>query len=104
MAVKIFRWKALGPLALFLAIVAILLWLFAEPLAQDTTEEVGTELLGTEVDIGKLDIRANEARVDLQALEIADPFNLASRWRATASRPKRSARCANGRSSSMFRC
>jgi uncharacterized protein (TIGR03545 family) len=77
MAVKIFRWKALGPLALFLAIVAILLWLFAEPLAQDTTEEVGTELLGTEVDIGKLDIRANEARVDLQALEIADPFNLA---------------------------
>jgi uncharacterized protein (TIGR03545 family) len=77
MAVKIFRWKAIGPLLLFLAIVAILLWLFAEPVAEDTTEEVGTELLGTQVDIGKLDIRAGEAAVDLHLLEIADPFNLA---------------------------
>jgi uncharacterized protein (TIGR03545 family) len=76
MAVKIFRWKAIGPLMLFLAIFAVLLWLFAEPVAEDTTEEVGTELLGTQVDIGKLDIRAGEAAVDLQALEIADPFDL----------------------------
>src|SRR5919108_986893 len=77
MAVKIFRWKAVGPLLLFLAIMGILLWLFAEPVAEDTTEEVGTELLGTQVDIGKLDIRANDAAVDLHRLEIADPFNLA---------------------------
>ena len=77
MAVKIFRWKAIGPLLLFLAIIAILLWLFAEPVAEDTTEEVGTELLGTQVDIGKLDIRAGEAAVDLHLLEIADPFNVA---------------------------
>ncbi|HEU4525077.1 MAG TPA: TIGR03545 family protein [Gemmatimonadales bacterium] len=75
MAVKIFRWKAIGPLLLFLAIMAVLLWLFAEPVAEDTTEEVGTELLGTQVDIGKLDIRAGEASVDLHLLEIADPFN-----------------------------
>ena len=77
MAVKIFRWKAIGPLLLFLLIIAILVWLFAEPFAKDTTEEVGTELLGTQVDIGKLDIRADEAAVDLHLLEIADPFNLA---------------------------
>ena len=77
MAVKIFRWKAIGPLALFLAIIAVLVWLFAEPVAKDTTEEVGTELLGTQVDIGKLDIRADEAAVDLHRLEIADPFDLA---------------------------
>jgi uncharacterized protein (TIGR03545 family) len=76
-AVKIFRWKAIGPLALFLLIFAILVWVFAEPVARDTTEEVGTELLGTQVDIGKLDIRANEAAVDLHLLEIADPFNVA---------------------------
>ena len=77
MAVKIFRWKAIGPLLLFLLIIAILVWLFAEPFAKDTTEEVGTELLGTQVDIGKLDIRAGEAAVDLHLLEIADPFNVA---------------------------
>ena len=76
MAVKIFRWKAIGPLLLFLLILAILTWLFAEPVAKDTTEEVGTELLGTQVDIGKLDIVADEATVDLRALQIADPFDL----------------------------
>jgi len=77
MAVKIFRWKAIGPLLLFLLIIAILVWLFAEPFAKDTTEEVGTELLGTQVDIGKLDIHADEAAVDLRRLEIADPFDVA---------------------------
>lgn len=76
MAVKIFRWKAIGPLALLLVLVGLLLWLFAEPVAKDTTEEVSTELLGTQVDVGKLDIIADQASVDLRALQIADPFNL----------------------------
>jgi uncharacterized protein (TIGR03545 family) len=75
MAVKIFRWKAIGPLALLLVLIGVLLWLFAEPIAKDTTEEVGTELLGTQVDIGKLDIIADEASVDLRELQIADPFD-----------------------------
>lgn len=75
MAVKIFRWKAIGPLALFLVIIGVLVWLFAEPVAKDTTEEVATELLGTQVDVGKLDIIADEASVDLRALQIADPFD-----------------------------
>jgi uncharacterized protein (TIGR03545 family) len=76
MAVQVFRWKAIGPLLLFLVIIGILLWLFAEPVAKDTTEEVGTELLGTQVDVGRLDIVAKEASVDLAALQIADPFDL----------------------------
>ena len=75
MAVKIFRWKAIGPLALLLVLIGVLLWLFAEPVAKDTAEEVSTELLGTQVDVGKLDIIADEASVDLRALQIADPFN-----------------------------
>ena len=76
MRVRIFRWKAIGPLLLVLALMAILVWLFAEPVAKDTTEEVSTELLGTQVDVGKLDILAKEAAVDLQTLEIADPFDV----------------------------
>jgi uncharacterized protein (TIGR03545 family) len=75
MAVKIFRWKAIAPLALLLVLIGVLVWLFAEPVAKDTAEEVGTELLGTQVDVGKLDIIADEASVDLRALQIADPFN-----------------------------
>ncbi len=76
MAVKIFRWKAIGPLLLLLVLIGVLLWLFAEPVAKDTAEEVSTELLGTQVDVGKLDIIADEASVDLRALQIADPFNV----------------------------
>ena len=76
MAVKVFRWKAIGPLLLFLLLVGILVWVFAEPVARDTTEEVGTELLGTQVDVARLDIHAQEAAVDLGGLQIADPFDL----------------------------
>jgi uncharacterized protein (TIGR03545 family) len=74
MRIKIFRWKAIGPLLFLLAILTLLLLVFAEPIAHDTTEEASTELLGTQVDIGKLDLLPREASVDLQALQIADPF------------------------------
>jgi uncharacterized protein (TIGR03545 family) len=76
MRVKIFRWKAIGPLLLLLAILGILLWIFAEPIARDTTEEASSELLGTEVDVGKLDLLPRQASVELRTLQIADPFVL----------------------------
>jgi uncharacterized protein (TIGR03545 family) len=76
MQIKIFRWKAIGPLLLLLAILTLLMVVFAEPIARDTTEEASTELLGTQVDVGKLDLFPREASVDLKALQIADPFTL----------------------------
>jgi uncharacterized protein (TIGR03545 family) len=76
MRVKIFRWKAIGPLLLLFLILILLLWVFAEPVARDTTEEAATQLLGTEVNVGKLDLIPREASVDLRALQIADPFVL----------------------------
>jgi uncharacterized protein (TIGR03545 family) len=75
MAVQIFRWRAIGPLLLVLAVVAVLVWLFAEPVARQTTEEASTELLGTQVDVGKLDIYARQGAVELRRLQIADPFD-----------------------------
>ncbi len=63
MQVKIFRWKAIGVLIGLLAIIAILLVIFAEPIARDTTEEVSTEVLGTQVDVGKLDLIPSKASV-----------------------------------------
>jgi uncharacterized protein (TIGR03545 family) len=74
MGVKIFRWKAIGPLLGLLVLMAVLLWLFAEPIARQTTEEASTELLGTEVDVGRLDLLPRQASVDLGALQVADPF------------------------------
>jgi uncharacterized protein (TIGR03545 family) len=74
--VKIFRWKAIGPLLLFFLLFGVLVWIFAEPIARDTTEEASSELLGTQVDVGKLDLIPRQASVDLRALQIADPFVL----------------------------
>jgi len=74
MRLKIFRWKAIGPLLGLLLLIAILLWLFAEPIARQTTEEASTELLGTEVNVGRLDLLPRQASVDLGALQVADPF------------------------------
>ena len=76
MRLKIFRWKAIGPLLLFFTILTVLVVIFAEPIAQDTTEEASTELLGTQVDVGKLDLYPREASVNLRRLQIADPFAL----------------------------
>lgn len=73
---QIFRWKAVGPLLLLFLILIFLVWIFAEPIAKDTTEEASTELLGTQVDVGKLDLFPRDAAVDLRALQIADPFVL----------------------------
>jgi uncharacterized protein (TIGR03545 family) len=74
MRMKIFRWKAIGPLLLLLVLLGILMWLFAEPVARQTTEEASTELLGTQVDVGRLDLLPRQASVDLGALQVADPF------------------------------
>jgi uncharacterized protein (TIGR03545 family) len=76
MRVQIFRWKAIGPLLLLFLILILLLWVFAEPVARDTTEEAATQMLGTEVNVGKLDLIPRQASVDLRALQIADPFVL----------------------------
>ena len=77
MRIKIFRWKAIGPLLLFLTVITLLVVIFAEPIAHDTTEEASTELLGTQVDVGKLDLYPRRTAVDLRALQIANPFSLA---------------------------
>jgi uncharacterized protein (TIGR03545 family) len=61
---------------LLFLILILLAWVFAEPVARDTAEEAGTQLLGTEVNLGKLDLIPRQASVDLRALQIADPFVL----------------------------
>ena len=42
MKVKIFRWKAIGPLLLLFILLGILVWIFAEPVARQTAEEASS--------------------------------------------------------------
>src|SRR4026207_660011 len=76
MKFKIFRWRAIGPLLLFLLFLGVLWILFGDWLVEDTGEEVTTVLLGTQVDITGLHVRETESRIEIGGLQIADPFNV----------------------------
>ncbi|HEU5168883.1 MAG TPA: hypothetical protein VFU46_00010 [Gemmatimonadales bacterium] len=76
MKFRLFRWKAIGPLLLLLAVIAVLVALFAEPVARDTTEDVSSDVLGTQVDVGKVDLYPRAIAADLRRIEIADPFDV----------------------------
>ena len=76
MKIKIFRWRAIGPLLLFLVCLGVLWLIFGDLLVEDTGEEVTTELLGTQVDISGLKVRETESRIEIRGIQVADPFNL----------------------------
>ncbi len=70
---KIFRWKAVGPLLLFLLLLVVLWIVFADSIARSQAESNLSETLGTQVDIASLRIREADAAVDIGGLAIADP-------------------------------
>jgi uncharacterized protein (TIGR03545 family) len=72
---KIFRWRAVGPLLLFLLILVVLWIIFSDAVARRQAESNLSAVLGTQVDIGALRIRETDAAIDIARLAIADPRN-----------------------------
>lgn len=70
---KVFRWKAVGPLLLFLVLLVVLWIIFADRIVRNEAESNLSETLGTEVNIASLRIREADAAVDIGGLAIADP-------------------------------
>jgi uncharacterized protein (TIGR03545 family) len=70
---RIFRWRAVGPLLFFFAVLVVLWLLLADRIARRQSEAALSDLLGTQVDIRRLRIREAEAAVDIGGLAIADP-------------------------------
>ena len=71
--VKIFRWKAVGPLLGFGLVLALVWWLFADRIARHTSENAGTALLGARVDIERLHLDLFAGKVELRGLTVASP-------------------------------
>jgi len=71
--IKIFRWKAVGPLLVLLVIAAILWWIFADSIARRQSEQVGTQILGAKVEIQKLHLDLRHGKVMLYGLTVASP-------------------------------
>ena len=71
----IFRWKGIIPVTLGL-ILLVGGWLaFGEPIVAETVEEAATKALGTQVDIGGLEIDETRTTLTLRGIAIADPFD-----------------------------
>ena len=72
---KIFRWKAIFPLLVGLVLLGVLWAVFGDYIVKQSSEDAATDLLGTEVDIGRLRVHESEAAVELSGLQVADPFD-----------------------------
>ena len=65
MATKIFRWKAIVPVMLFLALVTALWIIFADRILRSQIEDVGSSTLGTELDLASFQLRESDAAMDM---------------------------------------
>ncbi|HEY3280487.1 MAG TPA: TIGR03545 family protein [Gemmatimonadales bacterium] len=73
MSVRIFRWRAVGPLLGF-AIVAGVLWLlFGDRVARRAAEKMGTAIVGAKVEIQRLHIDLARGDVTVRGLTVASP-------------------------------
>ena len=71
--VKVFRWRAVGPLLVLFVIGVVLWWLFADAIARRGSEQVGTQILGAKVEIQKLHLDLRHGKVMLYGLTLASP-------------------------------
>ncbi len=72
---RVFRWRAVGPLLVILALLGVLWLIFGDLLLQQTAEDAGSDLLGTQVDVAGLHLRESRSTLDIGRLQIADPFD-----------------------------
>ena len=75
MKVAIFRWKALVPLALFLALLVATWLLFADRFGRLAVVRGGTAILGAKVEVGSLHLSLGQGRVTIRRLVAASPFD-----------------------------
>lgn len=73
MAVKVFRWRAIGPLLGFAALGVAGWTLFADRIARATAEDVGTSVVGARVEIRDLHIDLAAGDVTVRGLTVASP-------------------------------
>ena len=71
----VFRWRGVFPLLVLLLLAAVGYSMFADPIARDTLSEVSTKALGTQVDVAALRILEAETAIEMDGIQVADPFD-----------------------------
>ena len=70
---RIFRWRAIGPLLVFTLLAGVLWVLLADRIARRAAEEIGTAIVGAKVEIQKLHIDLTNGDVTVRGLTVASP-------------------------------
>ena len=70
---KYFRWKAIVPLVLFLALVSVLYLLFMDRVIRRSIELVGTEIVGAKVELASARLRLLKGTLELTGLQVTNP-------------------------------
>jgi uncharacterized protein (TIGR03545 family) len=71
--IRIFRWRAIGPLLLFTLLGGVLWLLFVDRLARRSAEAIGTAIVGAKVEIEDLHIDLTNGDVTVRGLTVASP-------------------------------
>ena len=69
---KIFRWKAAVPLALFLTLVVVGWIFFLDKMVERGIEAAGTAIAGAKVELDEVDVRLRSGAVILRNLQVTD--------------------------------
>lgn len=75
MKVKVFRWRGIFALLFLLGLVVTWWLIFGERTVHRSLQEAATTALGTQVDIGGLDLQLIEGVAVLTGIAVADPFD-----------------------------
>lgn len=71
----VFRWRGVFPLLVLMVLAAVGYSMFADRVARDTLSEVSTKALGTQVDVAQLRILEAETAIEMDGIQVADPFD-----------------------------
>jgi uncharacterized protein (TIGR03545 family) len=72
-SVRVFRWRAVGPLLVFAALGIVAWFLFADMIARHSAEKIGTAIVGARVEIKRLHLDVARGDVTLRGLTVASP-------------------------------
>jgi uncharacterized protein (TIGR03545 family) len=70
---KLFRWKAIVPLTLILALIVLAWWLYSDRLIEQSIEDFGADLVGARVDVEEADLSLADGRLRIVGLAAANP-------------------------------